>query len=200
VLFYFRKLREKELRRVLISECEKSHGNCADFKSRSYNDVKILITRKGREIINQFISEKNLIGYAGEYFVRYDLIMKRIIPNSPDLPWTPYDIIVYINGTKLAIQVKTIVEESSDKLIVDCRKSNGKDRTYTLDDFDILAVCDISFLKVAYIPSDIWHGKQQITLWRSPPKSLNGFGGDKQPLLFDDFLEFPIPSRKEATA
>jgi PD-(D/E)XK endonuclease len=152
------------------------------------------------DTINGSISDKNLIGFAGEYFVRYDLIMKRIIPNSPDLPWTPYDIIVYIDGVKLSIQVKTVLVEEGNKLVVDCRKSNGKDRTYTSKDYDILAVCDIEQRKVAYIPSEVCHGRTQITLLREPPKSLNGYGKDNQPVLFDDFLEFPIPSRKEATA
>jgi hypothetical protein len=141
--------------------------------------------------MNEFISDMNFVGFAGEHLVRKDLMMKRIITNTPDMPWTPYDMIAFINGNLLMIQVKTKFESENDKLRIDVRKSNGKERKYSLKECHIIAIPDTITGKVAYLPPSVWLGVSNVTMWKYPPRSMNGFGKGKQPLMFDDFLEFP---------
>jgi hypothetical protein len=57
-LFFSEKMREIEITRVLISERAKSHGNCADFKSSSYN---IMNTHTEEETLCQTKSRKAVV-------------------------------------------------------------------------------------------------------------------------------------------
>lgn len=143
-----------------------------------------MTTQKG------YVSEDNFRGYAGEHIAIADLMMKFIPSSQPMLPGSPYDLIADVNRIRYTVQIK-IAKNKGDKLIVDYRKSHVESRNYTREDFDILAVVDLESRKVAYIPPELWVGKTQITMWKNPPKSLNGFGGNRIPVMFDDYLEFP---------
>lgn len=137
-----------------------------------------------------YVSEDNFRGYAGEHLAIADLTMKFIPTSQPMLPGSPYDLIADVNGERCTIQVK-IATHYGDKIRIDYRKSHVKSRTYTREDFDILAVVDLESRRVAYITPDMWLGKTQITMWKNPPKTLNGFGGNRIPVMFEDHLEFP---------
>lgn len=134
-------------------------------------------------------SSKSFLGYAGEHLVICDLLSKHIPVTMPALPGMTYDVTADVGiKEKVDIQIK-LGRHDGDKIVVDIRRSHAKDRRYSDADFDILAVADVVNKKVAYIPREIWTGRQQITLWKSEPMNTNGFGKGKQPLMFDDFSE-----------
>jgi hypothetical protein len=140
--------------------------------------------------MNNFLNEINKAGFAGEFLVQYDLI-KRGIYSSQTHPLAPFDLCTHIGGIDIRIQVKAkSLDTNYEVLKIDYRKSHGE-RKYKRDDFDVLAVPDFVTNRVAYIPPSLWLNKTQITLWLRPPKSTSGFGKNKQPIMFDDYLEFP---------
>ncbi|WP_077736234.1 group I intron-associated PD-(D/E)XK endonuclease [Bacillus sonorensis] len=143
------------------------------------------------------VSKRNFYGYAAESIVRADLANKQIVSLSPDIPWVHYDIVADIGGEFAKIQVKTNMEHDGYRMKIDNRKSNGASRPYTKEDYDILAIVDLSSRRVAYLPYEVWQGKSQISIMLCEVIDMNGYGGSKQPLYFSDYLEFPEIITKE---
>ncbi|MED1527845.1 group I intron-associated PD-(D/E)XK endonuclease [Bacillus pumilus] len=137
------------------------------------------------------ISNRNFCGYAAENVVRADLAKRNIVSLSPDLPWTHYDLVADINGVFTRIQVKTNIKHDGYRMKIDNRKSNGVSRPYTKEDYEVLAIVDLESGGVAYLPYEVWKGKSQINIMLREVLNMKGYGKDKQPLYFSDFIDFP---------
>jgi PD-(D/E)XK endonuclease len=138
-------------------------------------------------------------GAIAEYRIVADLIKRGYTPFSPLLENTECDLVVDVNGDLLKIQIKSSSSDG-DKIKVDLTRPSSKNQYYSKEDFDILAIYDHTTEKVAYINwSDLPH-KRSVTLRFTDTENSNGFVGKHGRKYFNDYLEFPIPSRKEATA
>jgi hypothetical protein len=133
-------------------------------------------------------------GYAAEALVIADLISKGIVPCKPEIPTTTFDLIAVHDNEIRKIQIKGCTPKDGGKLLVDIRRSKARDRSYSRESFDVLAVVNLETKEVAYIDYESFGCPSQITL-RTYEPSMNGYGKERQPKLFSEFLEFP--RRKE---
>jgi hypothetical protein len=129
-------------------------------------------------------------GYAAEALVIADLISKGIVPCKPEIPTTAFDLIAVYDNEIRKIQIKGCTPKEDGKLLVDVRRSKAKDRSYSRESFDVLAVVNLETKEVAYIDYESLGCPSQITLRTSRP-NMNGYGKERQPKLFSEFLDFP---------
>jgi hypothetical protein len=130
-------------------------------------------------------------GYASEYFVMSDLANKGFIPCPATQSAAGFDLIA-VKGKQIdKVQVKC-GNRIGQRVKVDIRKSKAAGRKYTDEDFDVLAVVDLTDWKIAYLPKRTIGDAVNLTLWVDHPSSQNGFGPNRQPKLFSDYEEYPI--------
>jgi hypothetical protein len=135
------------------------------------------------------LNEKAFKGYAGENYVIGDLTERGFLVLRPELPSTPFDVGVLIDGRFYKVQVKsgTFVE---GKMKIDVRKSlSSGGRHYRQDDFDILAIYETSTKQIAYIT---YSERTQYTFLADNPRTMNGYKKDFPPVVFSDYTEFSL--------
>lgn len=137
------------------------------------------------------VLQTELKGYSAEFLVRADLILNGIITHSPDIPSTPYDLIALVGAEFKKVQIKSRTADSQNRIKVDLRKSNGSNRSYSEADCDIMVIVEPHLRLIAYLPSEVWLGKTQLTIYTRFMPMLNGTKTKDDRLYFSDFTELP---------
>ena len=100
------------------------------------------------------------IGKAGEYLVCADLIMSGYVA-FPSEQGLPFDVVAEVNGTLVRIQVKTTrtvrpvpqrAKHTPAYLFHVRRCGKGGRKSYTSQDFDVMALVALDTKSVAYVP------------------------------------------------
>lgn len=118
-------------------------------------------------------------GFAGEYFVTADLILKGYGVLHPCLPNTPFDLVVYTGESFVKVQVKTGTFDENGKLFIYLRRK--KNESYSDSDFDVLAVYETSSNKIAYMP---FEERKKLTFSKEGTRKTTS-------LSLEDYSEFP---------
>lgn len=129
---------------------------------------------------------------ASEKLTEVDLLLKGYETFSPSAYGGDQDLLVMSNGAAYKVQVKS-GSVDGNKLRVDIRKSsNAKERHYSEDAYDVLAIVHIESRRVAYISRSDMTAKASLNLWLDSNIPTKGAHPDYKHLLFDDLTEFPI--------
>ncbi|MEX5522931.1 group I intron-associated PD-(D/E)XK endonuclease [Bacillus cereus] len=134
------------------------------------------------------MNQQGMIGYSSEKLVELDLLSQGVVCLLPSLPDTEYDMVAYIDGEFLKIQVKT-GQKNGETIRADIRKSANprnpyKKLHYNSEDVDIFAITDMERRKVAYYHAGEF--KRQITLRLNERTCNNAF----KERMFDDYADF----------
>jgi hypothetical protein len=129
-------------------------------------------------------------GAIAELRVTADLIAKGYMTYSPTMENTECDLVVEVEGHLFKLQIKS-AHSDGEKIKVDLKRSSAKDKFYTKEDFDILAIYDSTTGKIAYLAWSRLPYKRNITLRFTDTVFSNSFVEKHGRLFFDDFKEFP---------
>src|SRR5690625_4519059 len=126
---------------------------------------------------------KIIQGVSSEYLVKSDLLRRGIIPCSPSIHSTPYDLIAVkdLNPFKVQVKSSTFVD---GKMEIHFRKSNGKSRRYTKEEVDVIAICERDSGRIAYLP---FIDVTKIILYEQFPESMIGINHGAVIRIFDDY-------------
>lgn len=137
------------------------------------------------------LTKNRLNGAVAELLVTADFTRKGYSTYSPTIENTECDLVVDVDGKLFKVQVKSGHSDGT-KLQVDLRRPSAKQSQYDKDAFDILAICDLTTGKLAYL---IWPNipyKSFITLRITDTPYANGFTETHGRLMFTDFNELPL--------
>ncbi|MFX3623096.1 MAG: group I intron-associated PD-(D/E)XK endonuclease [Ectobacillus sp.] len=127
-------------------------------------------------------------GAMGETVVKLNLIEAGYVVSQPELA-TTYDLIVETeNGDLLKIQVKSSVPNSDGILKFDIRRSHSAGRVYKKNDFDILAVVNLTTKEVAYVPYNEIDTRRQLSFETNATRSKRGCR--RHAFLFEKYQNF----------
>jgi hypothetical protein len=129
-------------------------------------------------------------GAVAELRVTADLMKKGYMTFSPTMDNTECDLVAEVGGRLFKLQIKS-AHSDGDKMKVDLVRSSAKNKFYTKDDFDVLAVYDSTTDQVAYLAWATLPHKRCITLRFTEETNSNGFVGKYGRMFFNDFNQFP---------
>lgn len=142
------------------------------------------------------LPQMRLDGAAAELKVTANLIQRGYFPYQPVMDNTECDLVVDANGHLYKIQVKSAYSDG-EKIKVELTRSSAKNRFYSKEDFDVLAIVDSTTSKIAYLVwANIPH-KKCITLRLTETNITNGFTDKYGRFFFDDLSDFPLKELSE---
>ncbi|WP_372447101.1 group I intron-associated PD-(D/E)XK endonuclease [Paenibacillus cisolokensis] len=128
-------------------------GRCRSFR---------INTKKERDCTNAPSK-----GLAAERLVEADLILAGFTTFLPSSAQCVYDILAERGELCFKIQVKAATPKNG-RLVVDARRPSASSRHYSMEDYDYLAVVDLSTRLVCYIPRKSFNtGRVTVRLTKS---------------------------------